>query len=1159
MSGRGAHWMYALRAALLAVTACGLLALDALPAVASEAGVGWEAFTQAYPTVLHPGGAGTIQIDLMNIGAKTSEGAITVTDTLPEGMTATMAGGMVPLGAYHVSNRAMTEAEEIKEVGGVRWRCEGIGGRRVTCTSNPAYLPSLPSGKGEDFNPVERLAVAVEVKEGTSGRLINEVTMSGGGATSSTVVNQPITVAAGEAEFGVSGWDVWFSNANGGIDTEAGSHPYETTFAVGFNEMADGDVAGGQVRNLEAELPPGFFGEPNTTPRCTRAQVDTATLKPPECPADTQIGYDIALTNEKQPGGAVGYYRLPVYNMVPPEGVADEFAVDIAGHTVFYDTDARGSAPYNLVTRIDNVPDAYLDGNILILWGVASEPSHDAGRIIGGETPEAIQCQKEGCPSPASPRPFLTLPTACEGSQEFTIRRHGSWEDEQLFAEASVGTHNALDEPLGFTGCALLSFNPGLSVTPDAGEADMPTGLGVDVSFPQEALRTPGERVEATVKDTSVTLPEGLVINPGQAAGLVACSTVQAKLQDEGAPECPLAAKVGTVKIQTPLLEGELETELDGDVYVLEQSRGGSGERPNLRSHPPTIQLLIAVEGDGIHLKLVAEVHMSEATGRLTTTLVETPGLPFTHFELQFSGGAQAALASPVRCGAYSTISDFTPWTSPFASDMYPASTFRIDGGPEGSQCPSSPLPFKPELIAGATTDQAGGFTGFSLLLRRGDGQQRIEKLRFKMPEGLTGVLSKVPLCPEPQAQNGECSSASQIGHATVASGPGPYPLVIPEPGNPESPIYLTGSYDGAPFGLSIVTHVIAGPFNLGTIVTRAKIEINPVTAQITVTTEPLPQIVDGVPTDLRLIDSVIDRPGFMVNPTDCEPMSFSGTAWGAAPPGLFEPEDEASISSRFQVGSCRSLEFKPQFKVTTQAKTSKRDGASLEVHLSFPKEALGHDANIREVKVELPKQLPSRLETLQKACLAEVFDANPARCPAESRVGFARAMTQILPVPLAGPAYFVSYGGAKFPELVIVLQGDGVTIDLHGETFINAKTSVTSSTFKSVPDQPVETFELTLPEGKYSALGASADLCQAGKTIVVTKRVRRKIDGHWLWVNVKAKHKVSGLSMPTTFIGQDGAVVHQATAVVVTGCGKVDRATAGRHGDQTRRKHSRR
>jgi hypothetical protein len=1141
--------MVAVLAAAIAVPAA-----FASRAAAAEAGVGWGAFAQAHPTNLAPGGTGTIQIVLMDTGAAHSSGPITVTDTLPEGVVATAVGGM-PLGGE--GNGIASIQEEKLLYGGARWTCSGIGTERISCTSNPSHLPSLPVGEGIHFEPFERLAVKVSVQanatEGTFPQG-DAVSVAGGGAKSVGKMSYPLTVSSAEPEYGFSAWRAWFTNSDGTIDTQAGSHPYETTFVVGYNELADAQTAGGELRSIEAGLPPGFFGEPNTTPYCRRAQFDAQ-----ECPADTQIGYDLAPETEDTRGGPIGWFSLPVYNMVPPRGVTDEFAVTILGFQVFFNTGPQGYGDYHLITRIDNIPANKFDANILTLWGDAAEGSHNVERKFEGKGSEETTLCENGCASTAPSRPFLTLPTACGGPQQFTVSGLGTWEEPNARAQDVYSTSGALDEPFGFNGCSALAFEPSLTASPESHAADSPTGLGVDVSFPQEALRVPGQLTEATVKNATVTLPEGLVINPGQAAGLTACSQVQAKLREEGAPECPPSAKVGTVKVQTPLLEGELETELTGNVYVLEQSKGLPGERPNLQSDPPTLQLLIVLSGDGTNLKLAAEVHLNPATGQLRTNLTETPGLPFTHFELQFSGGAQAALAAPAHCGIYTTTSDFTPWTTPFAPDQSPTSAFQVTSGPEGASCPPASLPFKPELIAGATTDQAGGFTGFSLLLRRGDGQQRIERLQFKAPEGLTGMLSKVPLCAEPQAQDGSCSAASQIGHATVASGPGPYPLVIPQPGEPESPIYLTGPYGGAPFGLSIVTHVIAGPFNLGTIVTRAKIEIDPLTAQITVTTDPLPQIVDGVPTDLRLIDSVIDRPEFMVNPTDCEASSFSGTAYGAPPAGTSEPSQSAPISSHFQVGSCRSLEFKPRLEVSTSAKTSKADGASLHVQLSFPKGSLGHDANIQKVKVELPKQMPSRLGTLQKACLAEVFDADPARCRAESRVGSAKAVTPVLPVPLTGPAYFVSYGGAKFPELVVVLQGDGVSIDLHGETFINPKTSVTSSTFSAVPDQPVENFELTLPEGKYSALGATANLCQAGKTIIATRLVRRKVHGRARWVRVKATKKAPALSMPTTFIGQNGAEVRQSTVVAVTGCGEAGKASTTGRQHQKRSKRQRR
>jgi uncharacterized repeat protein (TIGR01451 family) len=1077
------------------VVLCVLLSCCA-SAWATAPGTGWQVFSSAFPTNLAPGGSGMIEIEVMNTGALPSSGSVTVTDTLPPGLTATVSGGMQQNG-----NEIFSFEKEIEIFGGARWECSGT--TVVTCTSNPAVLPSVPMpprpGDTETAS-VARLGIVVDVASGASRKLSNRVTVAGGGASLVTSVTASVMVSSDEPAFGFSGMDAWFTNADGTPDTQAGSHPYEATFALGFNELSGFDqltntrLAGGNVRNVEVELPPGLFGDPKAMPTCARAQLDGD-----QCPAQSQIGVDMVGT----PRGTGFVVVAPVFNMVPPPGVPNEFAFSVAGFHTFFDAGVQSGKGYRLVEHINNIPRVVgFVQNILTLWGVPADPSHDAWR-------GAVGC-REGCSVGLIPKPFLTLPTSCAGPQAFTIHGLGTWQDLGAKADATVLTHDNNGTPTGLTGCDHLSVGPSLSAVPDTSFADTPTGLTVDVKVPQETLTLPNSLVAATIKNTTVTLPEGVVINPGQAAGLAACQEAEANIHSEGPQSCPAASKVGTVHIRTPLLEGEPESELEGNVYVLQ-------------SNPPNLQLLLAASGDGIYLKLVGDVHLNEQTGQLTTTFSETPELPFTDLKLAFSGGGQAALDTPTSCGSFTTTSDFVPWSSPFAEDLFPSSTFAIVAGPGGSPC-SSPMPFSPSMIAGSTTDQAGGFTNFSLLLQRADGQQRIQNLQFKTPEGLLGMISKVPLCGEPQAAEGKCSAASQIGHTVVAAGPGPYPLVVPQPGQPPAPIYLTGGYKGAPYGLSIAVPVITGPFNLGTVVVRSKIEVDPLTTELTVTTDPLPTILDGIPTDLRTINAVIDRPGFMFNPTNCEPQAFSGTATSIE-------GTKAPISSHFQMGSCRALTFKPNFKVSTSGKTSRANGASLDAKILYPTGALGNNqassqSNVKSVKVDLPKQLPSRLTTLQKACTAQTFEANPAACPSASKVGQATAITPVLPVMLTGPAYFVSYGGAKFPELVIVLQGYGVTVYLHGETFIS-KTGITSSTFRKVPDVPITSFDLNLPQGKYSALAANGNLCK-------TK-----------------------LRMPTVFTAQDGATIHQSTPITVSGCAKakVKNKNAAAHKSHKRKK----
>jgi hypothetical protein len=919
---------------------------------------------------------------------------------------------------------------------------------------------------------------------------------------------------------------------------QAGAH-------TDLSTTLDFDTESGDVRDAVIHLPAGFVGDPFATTQCTSAQYSDSA-----CPPDSQVGIAVPVVTFGEgapdaPVGIVGVYNLVTANR--GEAARLGFAIPFVPiQHIVLSIHVRSSGDYGLDTDIDAINRPIdIAGTALTLWGVPGDPSHDGLRFpirYDPEAPAGVEdefCkgfidEGESCNETFTREPlvgasygggvkaFFDSSTACSGVPEPTGAEVDSYQEPGRFVGG--GSDLLLDElnPNGMisfdtygnalttgqaailSGCEKLPFQPSITVAPDTSQADSPAGLTVKVEVPQPGLVSPNSLSSADIENTVVTLPAGVAINPGQAAGLAACQLAQDGVGTEGPPSCPAASKVGTVSIVTPLLPERLE----GDVYVLQ-------------SNPPDLELLIAASADGVNLKLIGHVHLDSTTGQLTTTLSGTPQLPFDEFTLDFSGGAQAALVTPNACGVYTATSDFQPWSSPFEPDVFPTSSFGIDSGPDGGAC-ASPPPFVPSMIAGSTTDQAGGYTDFSLLLQRADGQQRISTLTFKTPEGLLGMISKIPLCPEAQANAGTCSAASQIGHTVVEAGPGPYPLVVPQPGQSPAPIYLTGSYRGAPYGLSIVVPLVVGPFTLRTQVVRARIEVDPITARLTVTTDPLPTMVDGIPTDLRTINAVIDRPGFMFNPTNCSPQSFSGTATSSE-------GAQAAISSPFQMGSCRSLTFKPDFHVSTSGKTSRKDGASLDAKLTYPAVAPGANqassqSNIASVKVDLPKQLPSRLSTLQKACPAATFDANPAQCPAASIVGVARASTPVLPVELAGPVYFVSHGGEAFPNLIIVLQGYGVTVDLIGDTFIS--NGITSTTLNQVPDVPINSFELYLPEGPGSALAANENLC--------------------------TEHLV----MPTRFTAQSGLVIKQSTKVTVTGCtAKASKAKKARNARRASRR----
>jgi hypothetical protein len=1064
----------------------GALALCAPTASAQAASVtaapGWEANSTMYPSDFTPGTKGYIMLAIYNVGKADSAGPVTVTDTLPAGVTATEAG--------YVNEPFVNSLSEGGLGAGEQWNCS-VGGV-VTCTNNESALPSIRAGE------MEWLAIVVNVPVRAEGVAANDVVVSGGGAVAPADISSTMHFSSTPAVAGFERVDAWFSNSDGTLDTQAGSHPYSLTASLVFNNAGRDPV--GEARNITFNLPRGLVGNPTAVPRCTSAELNSE-----QCPADSQIGVDRAVIagpvplvhpESERPSiaevgqGFVASLQFPVYNMVPPPGVAAQFAFSFEGIGTRLNAKVRSGSDYGISEVVNNVPQRGISFDSITIWGVPGDPSHDFQRQ-GRNEENTIAGY--GLKSNIARVPFLTLPTACEGPQMFTASTE-AWADEGIqdpISETSFVSHENSGLEAGITGCDHLSFVPTVSVAPDTAEAETPAGMTVEVKVPQEGLSSVEGLSTANIKDTTVTLPEGVAINPGQARGLATCSVAQSAVGTEGEPSCPSASQVGTDQISTPLLPNKLE----GDVYVLD-------------SNPPNLKLLVAASGEGVNLKLIGDVHLDEKTGRLTTTFTETPELPFTDFKLSFSGGAQAALYTPAKCGSYKSTSDFTPWSTPSVADAFPSSEFAINSGPGGTSC-GAPQ-FAPTLTAGSTTDQAGGFTDFSLLLTRPDGQQHIERLQFKTPKGLLGMISQVPLCEEPKAAAGTCAAASQIGHTTVEAGPGSAPLVIPEPGQAPAPIYLTGGYKGAPYGLSIVVPVIAGPFNLGTVVVRASIAVDPTTAQLTITTDPLPSILDGVPTDLRTINAVIDRPGFMFNPTNCDPQSFSGTATSTE--GTTVP-----ISSHFQMGSCRSLTFAPDFKVSTTAKSSKTDGASLDAKIVYPNVPAGANqassqANIASVKVDLPIQMPSRLTTLQKACLAKVFEESPANCPVDSRVGSATAITPVLPVPLNGPAYFVSHGGEAFPSLVVVLQGYGVTVNLVGTTFIS-KAGITSSTFKQVPDVPITSFELRLPQGPDSALAANLPL------------------------SAKGSFCGQKLEMPTAFVGQNGAVIHESTPISIAGC----------------------
>jgi hypothetical protein len=898
-----------------------------------------------------------------------------------------------------------------------------------------------------------------------------------------TICACSLFVSPALASFGINSLAASARNQDGSVDLGAGSHPFEYTVSFEVNQNKEPEPAPeGKLSEIIVALPPGMIGGPLATPRCTGAQFEGQTGN---CPGDTQIGV-----------ARVKLFGLettvtPIYNLIPPQGAPFGAGFSLIGFNSFQNAAIRTGGDYGAT-----VSDITLPADLLIqsvketFWGVPADSGHDSER--------GQQCLNGAQPCPVAFQgahaPFLTLPTSCTGplSTTATIR---SVEEPGVSHSETIKSLGQGGAPEGISGCERPGFEPRLTSQPETTAADSPTGLHVNLHIPQS--QDPEGLATANLKDTVVTLPQGLVVNPSAAAGLGACTPAQVDLHGPGPANCPDDSKVGTVSVHTPLVDHPLP----GAVYLAKQ-----GENP----FDSLLALYIAVDDPitGVVVKLAGKVEPDPVTGQLRATFDENPQLPFEDFTLDFFGGPRATLTTPSTCGTFTTMSDLTPWSTPEGADAFPTDSFQIDTGANGSGCVSSESqePHAPSFQAGTTTPLAASYSPFVLRLNREDGSQHLSALNVTMPPGLTGKLAGVAQCSDAQlaaaAARGNpgqgaseqaspsCPASSQVGTVMVGAGSG-------APFYATGHAYLAGPYKGAPFSLAIVTPAVAGPFDLGVVVVRSALYIDPETAQVTVKSDPIPTILQGIPVDVRSIDVNINRPEFTLNPTSCEPMSVAAQA-------ISTVGQPAAVASRFQAAGCQGLPFKPSFTASTQGKTSKLNGASLTVKVAQKP----GEANIHKVALTLPLALPARLTTLQKACTEAQFAINPAGCPAASFIGAATAHTPLLATPLTGPAILVSHGGAAFPDVEFLLQGEGVQITLDGKTDI--KKGITHSRFETVPDAPIASFETVLPQGPHSALAANANLC------------------------------TSKLAMPTQLVGQNGAPLNQTTKIAVTGCPKV-------------------
>jgi hypothetical protein len=970
---------------------------------------------------------------------------------------------------------------------------EGIYGdaftkKPLSCTKPPA---SVECKYTEPVDPGDSLTfvVKVKVKAKEGEEITNVATVSGGGAATVEThapTTKPTLVTKKAVPFGVASFFAATSTAR------AGAYPnFTTSFTPNWSELHEGvPLPAASPHEIGVELPPGLTGNALAVPRCSIDEVRREV-----CPQDDAVG----IATVRSQGSTV--FKALVFSVTPYANEPAAFAFTLVGGeaTARLDTSVvlNSKGEYAVHVTVPDVSEAEaLLASSVTLWG---EPAFH-NRPGPDQTTE---CPKGPCktfggaaPQAALEKPFMRNPTSCVGLPPVELAMD-SWQMPGVFIPAEPSPF-----PAGENCTLTLSelFKPSLEVAPDASteiaphtfQAGAPAGYEVHGVLAQgktaEGLATPD------LKDASVTLPVGTVASPSAANGLEACSDQQfARLSLERA-ECPKGSHVGEVEIETPLLLQPLK----GQLFLGQPECSPCGATE--AAHGKMVRLFLQAQDEEfpespttpvlVRIKLEGRTEIDQQTGRLTTVFENNPQQPFEKLTLHIDGGANAPLANPSACGTATTTSRLVPWSSPATPFTAEPSSFQVGG------CVSR---FGPSFAAGMTESvKAGAYSSFSTIISRADSDQQLGGVTVATPPGLLGSVAQVPLCGEPQAAQGACGPQSEIGTVTAAAGPGPEPFWITG-----GRVYLTGPYKGAPFGLSIVVPTVAGPFNLGEEHLRAAIHVDPNTGALTVVSDPLPTIKDGVPFQVKTIEVNIDRHHFTFNATNCNGMSVAAaivSTQGAV----------ATPSYPYQATGCAGLPFHPELTAEAGGHGSKANGTSFTVKV---KSSAGQ-ANIGKTFLQLPGALPSRLSTIQKACPAATFEANPASCPEGSNIGMAIAHTPLLKVPLAGPAYLVSHGNAAFPDVEFVLQGEGVTLILDGKTDI--KGGITYSRFETVPDAPVETFETVLPAGPHSALTANVPESE-----------------HFSLCN-------TSLSMPTEITGQNGAVIKQTTHIAVTGCVRV-------------------
>jgi hypothetical protein len=864
------------------------------------------------------------------------------------------------------------------------------------------------------------------------------------------------------------------------FETAAGNPPFGFTQFIVKNEPP-GKTPVGELKTVRVDLPVGLSVNPGATPQCSQADFEKDALL--LCPPGSDVGTS-QVTASLLGVPSLAPLSATVYNIVPPFGEPARFGFNLAGNNVYLKADIAWDGDYHEGFTID-VPPApslppILEGLILKNRLVFKGRSGDGTFITTPGT----------CFGEAVPGPFQKVYSTWLLASSIAEEENPAYEfpgDAQPPLESRIPAGRSPKD------CSSIPFDPSIGVDPQTSQTDSPSGAAVQVNVPHLDKTAGTEQESSHVRAAQVTLPGGMGLNPSAANGLQACTDAQFGKGTRAPVACPAASKVGRVTIHTPPLP---EGPLTGDVFVGQQ----------LSRDPASGQLYrVFVDAEsaryGISARLIGNVAANPQTGQLTTTFDEqplgsipVPGLPqvpFSSFALDFDEGPRAPLTSPPTCGPNATATQMTPWSSAVgpvppggeegpsgAPPATPSAEFSLSSAPGGGACAKTMVerPFAPSFAAKTLKPQGGEFSPLVVDVARSDGNQELKGVDVDLPPGVTAKLAGVRYCPASaiaaaaansgvaEAVAPSCPKSSLVGTVFVRTGTGSEPIQI------QGKAFLAGPYNGAPLSLVVVTPATAGPFDLGVVVVRVALRIDPETAQVHAVPDPIPHVFGGALLDIRSIALRVNRPQFSLNPTNCSPMAVAATLRG----GGANPLDPAAFSAfpasvPFQVKGCERLGFRPKLHFRVFGATKRGRNPKLRAALKARK----GDANIGRAAVTLPRSFFLDQASLSKVCTRVQFAAND--CPKNSIYGYAKAVTPLLDGPLKGPVHLRSSDNL-LPDLVARLRGQ---VEVHLVGRIDTVKGRIRNTFDTVPDVPVSRFMLTVRGGKKGLLVNSRNLCK--------------------------------------------------------------------------------